>query len=201
MNTRVKLGEIVKIRPGYLARKGVKPVSDGTHWLLQIRDFTPDRGALDASSLVRFSPKALASALPLQPGDVLFLARGSKNFAYAISDIPAPTLAASYFFVLRPCASVSPAYLAWFLSHPATLRKISLSATSGAHMPVVRRADLEDIEVPVPPLSVQHAIVELDNLRHQEQALLKELAHRKNELLTTVCMTAAQSLKKIGELS
>ena len=186
-----RLAEIAEVRPGYLARKGVKPQADGTHRLLQIRDFNRDRSAVDPTALIRFTPDSLSSLQPLQTGEVVFLARGAKNFAYAPADLPVPTLAAGYFFVLRTHAQILPAYLAWFLNQPSTLRTLSRAATSGAHMPVVRRSDIENVEITVPPLTVQRTIVALDNLMREEQSLLHELARKKHELIAIVCMTAA----------
>lgn len=119
-----------------------------------------------------------------------FLAKGAKNFAHAIANAPTPTLAASYFFVLQPRNQVLPAYLAWFLNQESTLRAVSRSATSGTPMPVVRRADLEALEITVPPLPMQNAIVQLDNLRREEHDLLCDLVHRRNVLVSAVCASA-----------
>jgi hypothetical protein len=193
MSTNYRLAEIAEVRPGYLARKGVKPRADGTHHLLQIRDFTHDRSTVDPTSLVRFTPDSLSSLQPLQAGEVVFLARGAKNFACATAPVPDCTLAAGYFFVLHPRNTVLPGYLAWCLNQTATLRALTRAATSGAHMPVVRRSDIENVQIPVPPLAVQRTIVELDNLMREEKSLLQELSRKKHELISTVCMTAAQS--------
>ena len=201
MRTKHRIAELAAVRPGYLARKGVTPRADGTHRLLQIRDFNRDRSAVDTTALIRFTPDSLSSLQPLQLGEVVFLARGAKNFAHAPADLPVPTIAAGYFFVLRPRAQVLPGYLAWCLNQPATLRALTRAATSGAHMPVVRRADIENVEIPVPPLSVQRTIVELDNLMREEQSLLDELARRKHALISAVCMTAVQSATRTGESS
>lgn len=199
MKTTYRLAELAEIRPGYLTRKPVKPRPDGTHCLLQIRDFTPDRSAVDRSALIRFTPDSLSSVQPLQPGEVVFLARGAKNFAYAPTDLPASSLAAGYFFVLKPRPQIYPGYLAWYLNQPATLRALSRAATSGAHMPVVRRADIENVEILVPPQDAQRIIVELDNLMREEQSLLHELARKKQELISAVCMAVAQSGKQLGD--
>jgi hypothetical protein len=199
VSIRVTISDIAEIRTGYLTRKGVKPEAQGSHWLLQIRDFNGDRTAISTATLLRFSPVSLSSSKPLQPGDVVFLARGSRNFAYAVRDLPSPTLAAGYFFVLNPCAQAHPDYLAWYLNQESVLRTISRSATSGAHMPVVRRADLESLEIPLPPISVQNAIVDLDNLRREEHNLLCTSEYKKNALISAVCLAAAQSGKTTGE--
>jgi len=192
MNGEIKLADVAEVRPGYLTRKPVKPRPDGTHRLLQLRDFNRDRSAIDVEALIRFTPDGSASVQPLQPDEVVFLARGAKNFAFVPAALPAPTFAASYFFVIRPRNEILPAYLAWHLNQPATLRALARSATSGAHMAVVRRADIENIMLLVPPVAVQRTIVELDRLRREEQELLQELACKRHALIATICMTAAR---------
>lgn len=198
MSITSRIADLAEIRPGYLTRKPVKPRADGTHHLLQIRDFNLERSAAVPGMLIRFTPDAASSLQVLRSGDVVFLARGARNFACALADLPGPTVAASYFFVIHPGPQVLPGYLAWCLNQPATLRAIARSATSGAHMPVVRRADIESVEIPLPPLSVQNTIVELDSLMREEQSLLRELARKQHELISAVCMTAALSDRGTG---
>jgi hypothetical protein len=199
MTTSFRLRDVAEIRAGYLTKKPVIPRPDGTHHLLQIRDFNGDRSAVDTNAMVRFIPDSPASVRPLQTGDVVFLARGSRNFAFAPVDLPVPSVAAGYFFVIHPGEQALPGYLAWCLNHPDMLRALARSATSGAHMPVVRRADIENVQVPVPPIHVQQAIVHLDGLLHEEQSLLNDLARKRRELISTVCMAAANPVKPMGE--
>lgn len=194
MTARFKLLEIADIRSGYLTRTGVEPKGTGSHYLLQIRDFNPQRTVVHKDNFVRFTPEALASVQPIHDGDVVFLAKGVNNFAYAVSGLPAPTLAASYFFVLRPHTQLLPAYLAWFLNQRSTRRELSRFASSGVRMPVVRRAVLEKMEVPLPALAAQESIVELDKLMMQEQDMITELARKKRKLVSAICMKAVRGL-------
>jgi hypothetical protein len=199
MNTRVRIAEIAEIRPGHLSRRGIETNPKGSHWLLQIRDFNPQRTSVNRHSMIRFSPEHHSSTRPLQTGEIVFLAKGARPFAYALSDIPDASLAAGAFFVLHIyCIQVLPAYLAWFLNQESTLAIIARAATSGAHMPVVRRADLESVEIPLPPLPVQHAIVQVDILRRQEHDLLCELVHKRSTLIAAACASAAQSETRTG---
>ncbi len=192
-NPTHKLGEIADVRAGYLTRKAVRNEPEGTHCLLQIRDFSRDRTAVNVANMVRITPEPRSSVSSLQPGDVVFLAKGANNFAVAISDMPAPTLAASYFFILRPKPMVLSGYLAWFLNHESTRALLSRLATTGAHMPIIRRDVLESIEIPLPPITAQKTIAALDSLRLQEQTLLADLARKQQELVSGVCMTTARN--------
>lgn len=199
MNTRHRLADVAEVRAGYLTKKPVRPRRDGTHHILQIRDFNDDRSAIHTNRMVRFIPDSPSSVHALQNGDVVFLARGVRNFAFAPIDLPAPSVAAGYFFVIHPGQQVLPGYLAWCLNHPNTLRALARSATSGAHMPVVRRADIENVLVSIPPIPVQQAIMQIDGLMRDEQNLLNELARKRRDLISAVCMSAANPGRLMGE--
>lgn len=199
MSTIRRLVDIAEVRAGLLTKKPVKPRPDGTHHILQIRDFNGDRSAVNSSAMVRFTPDSPSSVRPLLAGEVVFLARGTRNFAFAPADLPAPSVAAGYFFVIHPGEQALPGYLAWCLNQPATLRALARSGTSGAHMPVVRRADIENVQLPIPPIHVQQDILQLDGLMREEQTLLNDLARKRRELISTVCMAAVNLGKPMGE--
>lgn len=192
-NPLIRLGELAEIRSGFLSREAVRNDPDGTHCLLQIRDFDRVRSTLNVADMVRISPTTRVSALPLQAGDVLFLAKGANNFAFVISDLPSPTLAASNFFIISPKLGIVSGYIAWFLNHESTRAALSRLATTGAHMPIIRREVLETLEIPLPAPAVQKIIVDLDSLCLQEQVFLSDLAQKQQSLISAVCMKTARN--------
>ncbi|MDD4103233.1 MAG: restriction endonuclease subunit S, partial [Kiritimatiellae bacterium] len=90
-NPIYKLSNLADVRAGYLTREAVRNDPEGTHRLLQIRDFSRDRATVNVADMVRLTPESRSSVCPLQPGDVVFLAKGANNFAAAISGLPTPT--------------------------------------------------------------------------------------------------------------
>jgi len=189
----LRISEIASIITGYQSRKAVENEQFGTHFLLQIRDFNPDRTLIKADGMVCFTPSSSSRDQPLQPDDVVFLARGQKNFAFALPKLPSPSLAGSYFFVLRPKPKVSGPYLAWYLNQPPAQHHFKRLATTGAHMPVVTRDVIASLMVPVPNLETQRKIVELDALVASHAKLLDELAIKKRTLADAACLHAATS--------
>lgn len=183
--------DLAQIRAGYQTRKGVQDTPDGSHALLQIRDFNEERTKIDLKNLARVVPGQINEEQVLQDGDVIFLAKGAKNFSYVPKGLPEPALAASYFFILRPGRRVAPAYLAWFLNLESTKRLLSRYSSTLAHMPVVRRDVLESVEVPLPNLETQRKIVELAALTDEQQQLLTDLAEKQKILATAACLRAA----------
>ncbi|MEM9158418.1 MAG: restriction endonuclease subunit S [Verrucomicrobiota bacterium] len=189
----MKLNDVSQARPGYLSRSKIEPNEKGSHFLLQIRDFDKERRTIDASGLFRFFAKPVKDESLLQDGDVIFLAKGARNFAAAVQGLPYPCLAASYFFVLRPLPKLLPAYLAWQLNQEPARQHFAKFGTSGAHMPVVRREVLENLEIPLPNIEQQRKIVAIDQLARQQTRLLAQLADKKLKLAAAICQQAARA--------
>lgn len=186
-----QIRSLASIRAGYQTRSGIAEAANGSHFLLQIRDFNESRTAVNLSDLTKIEPGAINPAQVLQDGDVLFLAKGSRNFAHALKAVPALTLAASYFFILRPEAALLPEYLAWFLNLESSRRVFTQSTGHAAHMPVVRRDVIESLEIPLPSLQRQQEVVELDRLMRRQQVLLLDLASSQRILFTEACVLLA----------
>lgn len=186
-----RISDLAQIRAGYQTRKGLQERTDGSHTLLQIRDFNNERTAVDIAGMARISPSAVSQELVLREGDVVFLAKGAKSFGFAVADLPEPSLAASCFFIVRPSRRVDPAYLAWYLNLESTRRTIARQVGQGTRIPVVRRQLLEDLEVPLPSLQSQRLIAAVAELADQQQRLLAQLAERKHLLVTAACVRAA----------
>lgn len=186
-----QIRSLASIRAGYQTRSGVVEVVNGSHRLLQIRDFDENRTSVKLTDLTRIEPGAINPAQVLQDGDVLFLAKGSRNFAHALRGVPPLTLAASYFFILRPESTVLPEYLAWFLNLESSRRVFTQSTGHAAHMPVVRRDVVESLQIPLPALQRQQEVVELDRLMRRQQELLLDLASSQKTFFTEACVRLA----------
>lgn len=195
MNRTEKLGRLIGIRTGYLLRTMVKGKPDGRYCLIQMSDFDGSRSSLDPRELTRFDPGELRKEQAIQPDEVLFLAKGVRNFAYRPGPLPLPTLAASYFYVLTPSPDILPDYLVWFLNHPCTALAFDRIAGVGARMPVVKKSDLADMDVPLPPPADQRKIVELHALMLREARLLDRLHDQRNTFINTVTMAIATAEK------
>ncbi len=129
----------------------------------------------------------------LKTGDVLFMARGSRNFSVLLQEIPNPVLAAACFFIIRVSTmDVLPGYLCWYLNQAPVEHYLRRHSGRGVHMPVVRRSVLENSDIPIPTLEIQKRIAELNVLMRDEQDLLKKLAEKRKDLLTAACLKAVR---------
>ena len=195
------LGKIANIRNGYQFRGKVAPVElpggaprhlpPGIVRVIQIKDIDADR-RLRTDDLVLVKIDGGQEKYEARQGDVLFLARGHRLFATAITEPISGAIATGYFYILRPkMKTILPRYLAWYINQPP-FQAVLRTFMKGTHQPLVSRKDIEDLEVQIPPLSVQEAIVELDDLEVIEQRLLAALQEKRSQLVQGISMQAAQ---------
>jgi hypothetical protein len=190
--TCLKLSKIAEIRPGYLSRGQILSTENGAYAILQIKDFNESRNQVDFTRITRFDPASRCEHQVLSKGDVLFLGKGHKNFAFPVGDLPSSTVAAGYFFVLKPdTEKFLPEFLAWYLNQPVIKKYLHKYSGRSVHIPVVSRAVLENIEVPVLPLAFQRNIVELDRLLSEEEELCRQLHEKRSLLLEAACLKGA----------
>jgi len=185
----MKLSEIATIQSGYLSRERIDSRESGSHFLLQVRDVDAHHLTYRTDNLIRFNPDISRSDWLLKAGDILFMARGARNFSLLLHEIPDVTLAAAYFFIVRTSSEkVLPGYLCWYLNQAPAELYFRRHSGRGVHMPVVRRSVLEGIDVPLPPLEVQKKVMGLDAVMREEEKLLNNLIEKRRKLITASCL-------------
>lgn len=171
------LESIAEIRAGVTlrGRDATRPVPQGSHHLIRIGDIDLD-GRIRHDGLIQIRPReSLSLDAILRPGDLLVAARGNRNTA-AVFELEIPNaLAGSQFFIIRPDPRINPRYLAWFL-RSAPIRRHFETRRSGSYVQLIQRADLAEIEIPVPTLADQARIAEVANLAREESSIATRLA-------------------------
>jgi restriction endonuclease S subunit len=193
----VPLKKLAQVQIGYQARRRIDPDPKGLCQIVQIKDLDA-QGDLCTEGLYRITPESNHARYQVSKGDVLFLSRGSRNFATSVDVNLRNTIAAGYFFILKlNSPTVLPDYLAWYINS-APAQQFIKNVARGTHMPVVPKSALEDLEVDVPSLRTQQTIVELDELSKKERSLLQKLEQRRSELVRAFCLQAAkQKIAKV----
>jgi len=187
----MKLKEISYIFSGYITRGKIQQSDNGSYYLLQAKNVSGDLLTHETEGLIRFDPKLSRIDQPLVRGDLLFMARGAHHFTIQVTDLPEPTLAAACFFVIRPhTTQVSSGYLCWYLNQVPVHQYLIQFSGRSVHMPVVRRAVLENIQIPLPSFEIQSKIEKLNEQLHKEFSLMQKLGDKRKELITAACMQA-----------
>ena len=188
----MKLNQIAEINAGHVTRGAIEPRPDGTHLLIQGKDVDGHRYTYETGGLVRFTPALRKSDQILKPDDILFMARGARNYAIHLGDIPAKVLAAGSFYSIRikedMVEKAIPTYLSWYLNQERTREYFSRFSGQGVAMPLVRRNVLENLEVPLPDPKIQDSIAQLDGLMRHEKDLLEKLVEKRERLISALCM-------------
>ncbi len=191
MARKETIRNLTEIQIGYQLRKKPEGNEAGEILLIQLKDINASRTHLEISEeTVLFNPERSIEKQLLEEGDVLFMGKGSKPFACPVRNLPGPAVATGMFFILRPdTGRVEPEYLAWVLNSRQVLEKLMIASGTGVAMPVIRRTELEKLNIPLPPLEIQRRIGELQELNRQEQNLMNELAEQKQILVEGICKT------------
>lgn len=115
----------------------------------------------------------------LNDGDVLFVGKGMRFFAYRYKSEIGEAVASSIFYVLKVNMDlVLPDYLSCILNHSRSLKYFN-SIGAGSSIPSIRKSELADFEIDLPSLQVQHKVVEMYDLHNKEIQLLEQLKEKK----------------------
>ena len=168
MKTLIK--DITNIQTGLFA----KPLGEGGVIYLQVKHFD-EFGQLQSVLHGDLQSAYVSKKHLLKDGDVLFAAKGTKNFAAVFENHNEPSVASTSFFVIRPSdKKVLPQYLAWFLNNHTTQTLLKGQAI-GTSIPSISKHVLENLEITVPNIEIQKAILQITKLRNKEKSLKQEI--------------------------
>lgn len=169
---------IANIQTGLYA----KPEEKGDVVYLQAKHFDKN-GELKSALYPDIKSEMVNVKHILKAGDILFAAKGTKNFAALFEKHNIPAVASTSFFVIRITErNVLPEYLVWVLNHPNT-QIILKDKARGTSIPSIRKADLDEIEFIIPAIEKQRLIVQLSKLARKESSISHKIADLKNQLL------------------
>jgi restriction endonuclease S subunit len=170
---KILLKHISVIQTGVFA----KTVTEGDMAYLQVKHFD-EYGVLFSSLLPDLNRENLAGKHLLKTGDILFSAKGAKNFASCYVEGNIHAVASTSFFVVRVKENynnkIIPEYLVWFLNNPITLRLLKDQAI-GTSIPSISKTVLEKLEVPIPDLNTQKIILQINQFRDRERELKQQI--------------------------
>lgn len=172
----VSLGEISEqIDYGVTASADPDPVGPK---FLRITDI--QNGAVDWQTVphCRSSDRKLKASC-LRVGDIVFARTGATTGkSFLIRHCPESAVFASYLIRVRPNSKVDPAFLSHFFSSPDYWDQISMKS-AGAAQPGVNASKLQELKVPLPPISEQRRVAAIldqaDALRAKRRAALAQL--------------------------
>lgn len=114
----------------------------------------------------------------LQTGDVLFIAKGSNNYAF-VFDESYKAVASSVFFVLRPDKKkANPYYIAWYINQ-STAQAYLHVGKEGSSVTNINKNTLERLPLKLPPMELQSKIARVHQLLQKEIFLSRAILKKK----------------------
>lgn len=184
LSTMIKtqnIGSVCDIRIGLYA----KPEPIGIAAYLQARQFSDDgRLVIQADEYIMINKKSASHVLI--DGDVLFVGKGSRLFAWCYHETNRPAVASSTFFVLSPNKEVvDPDYLAAFLNSPQS-RAAFMQIGGGTNILSIRTSELGAFQIPLPSMEQQKQIAAIAMLHHREIELTQQLLTQKQNMYKAI---------------
>lgn len=183
-----ELKQFCEVRSGHPFRGSVPEIAEGAALAIQMRDLSVASGVV-WDKVARTNPEGRKEPDWLKVGDILFVAKGTRNFAVCLNEVPAPAVCSQYFFLLRvrDAALLLPEFLAWQINQLPAQRYLSKNA-EGTDQPSIRRAVLEALPIAVPAIAQQHQLINLDKAARQERNLLEGLIHNREQQLQAMVL-------------
>lgn len=179
--TKIPLKDISDIRFGFYS----KSASKGKYNYIQANYFDNNGFLINPSdSFINIGDKDLSHIL--QDGDVLFISKGFRYFAWCYHNDFGPAVASAIFFVIRPDINkVLPEYLTTFFNLPKN-QEFFKQFGAGSSIPSIRKSELGSLMIPVLPVSMQKNVVALNSLYRKDFELSSQLLKYKTELYQSV---------------
>ncbi|MDD2310631.1 MAG: restriction endonuclease subunit S [Desulfuromonadaceae bacterium] len=188
---KVTLENIATVQAGYSFRSRLESVGTGAVAVIQMKDLT-NANLVCCDDLARVDMEMPKAHHLVRPGDLIFRSRGlTSNSALLVDDPGVAVLAAPLLRIRITNNSILPEYLNWYISQlPA--RSYLASCAEGTALKMISKQSLENLEVFVPSMARQRLVVEMASLAAEEQRILKTLAEKRNNYISSTLLRLAQ---------
>jgi restriction endonuclease S subunit len=170
------LKQLASIRSGIF----LKPQENGDLVYMQAKYFDSE-GELSAVIYPDIKSQDVSEKHLLKAGEILFSAKGWKNFgAVYRTEYPVAVASTSFLVISLETEEVIPDYIALILNSPQSQEAFK-GMSKGTSIPSITKKLLEEFEISVLPLEIQRKLVALSRLRVEETSILDQL-ERLNKL-------------------
>lgn len=196
----MKLTQIASIAAGHPFRGKIPEVSGTGIHIIQMKDVSTEEG-INWDTCIETELTGKREPDWLKPGDVLFAARGSRNYAVLVDESTphSKIVAAPHFYILRcKTKSILPEYLAWLLNQRPGQRYFQREA-EGTFTKSIRRSVLAATPIAVPGIAKQRSIINLATTMKQEQQLIEQLIHNGEIIMNGIATDLLQDSQRTNQ--
>ncbi|ARH01334.1 restriction endonuclease subunit S [Legionella micdadei] len=185
---------ISTISAGYSFRGKIPELTNSGVYCVQMKDINETYN-VNWNTVIETILPSRQSPVSLRAGDILFSARGQRNYA-ALIDAELKerlAIAAPQFFIIRlNVPDVLPEYIAWFLNQTIAQRYF-LSNAEGSTTLSIRKQVLEATPIILPALKQQRTIIELAKTISKEKQLAYKIIANGELLMQTLLNEISQT--------
>lgn len=169
---------ILDLFSGFSFRTKVQNDPRGDLHVIQMKNLEHNYSSIKPD-LIKVASEKISGKFFLQKGDVLFIAKGSNNYALEYNLELKKAIAASAFFIIRPDQTrVVPSYLAWYINQPPVQQYLKENM-AGTYIPNINKGTIKGIMIALPTIEIQQKIVAVDNLRKRENLLMSQIMEKR----------------------
>ena len=187
-----KLVDIADIHSGHPFRGSINVDKKGDVHVVQVRD-TNAVGEIIQNDMVKTTLTNKKQPDWLQPGDVLFVAKGGKHHSALVENLPEQTVCSPHFFLVRIKqkfkASVTPEFICWQLNQLPAQRYFQTTAEGSMYLSI-RRKVLESVPITILPIDKQQQLTAMHYCAVKEQKVLQQLIQNRQQQLDAIAIHA-----------
>lgn len=180
------LKNISHITAGHSFRGKISEQKDSGIYAVQLKNVSPK--GIDWQACLESEITGKAPPKLLELDDILFVARGSNNYA-ALVDQQAKHLqavASPHFYIIKTNTNlIVPQFLAWLLNQKPIQQYFQREA-EGTLTKSIRRSVLENTPITIPSLEKQQQIIRLVTTISKEQNTLQQLIDNGNQTMAAI---------------
>jgi len=185
-----KLSNIAQFQSGIYEKPNINPDT----LYLQAVHFTRS-GTFDKTVAPQLKLNNKLEKHSLKEGDLLFAAKGLNNFAAVYHTSIGKAVASSSFIIIKireeKKQKIQPDYLAWFITHNKQI-KLMHEQQLGTTIPSISMKQLGELEIDIPPISIQKKIVAIHLLREKEKELTTHIEEWKDKQIQLLLSDATK---------
>lgn len=180
----IRVLKYLGLTSGYSFRSKIINDSNGTVRVIQLKDFT-DNYTNIGNSCYFVDGSKIKDKYFLNEGDILFIAKGTNNFAVTFNPKDKiTTIASSALFVIRVDETIAnPYYVAWYINQPIVQNYLKQNEM-GTYIPSINKPTIEGIPLILPSLKVQKKIAVMAELQNREQELIIRIKNMRKRVIT-----------------
>lgn len=187
---KTRLCDIADIRSGHPFRGSIAPDKNGDVYVAQVRD-AQTTGEIFQDKMIKTTLTGKKQPDWLKPGDVLFVAKGAKNFSALVENLPKKSVCSPHFFLIRIkpmlISEVTPKFICWQLNQLPAQRYFQAMAEGSLHVSI-RRQVLENTPITLLPMEKQHQLTAIHRCALNEKKALQQIIENRQQLLDAIAI-------------